>query len=61
VSGEDVSTRALRHLDAVLHRALDWYIDRTLPEWGRLQVWQWHVCQALEERLFYVPSTSEGE
>lgn len=44
-------TRTLWHLDTVLHRTLDWYINRTLPGWGRIQVWQWHVCLALEERL----------
>lgn len=35
-------------LDRILHVLLDPYIERHLPGWGRLQVWQWHVCQASE-------------
>lgn len=45
-----MTTRTLRHLDTVLHRVLDWYLERQLPGWGRLQLWQWYVCDALEQR-----------
>jgi hypothetical protein len=43
--------KALGVADSVAHRCLDWYINRTLPGWGLLQVWQWHICNAYESRL----------
>lgn len=46
-----MNTRNLRRLDTVLHHTLDWYINRTLPGWGWLQVQENRVCQALEERF----------
>lgn len=44
-------TTVLGLLDRSLHWSLDWYINRTLPGWGHLQLWQHHVCTAYEHRL----------
>lgn len=42
--------RALGHVDTLLHWALDGYINAQRPGWGLLQLAQWHVCQAYENR-----------
>lgn len=49
-SDAPLTERALLALDHLLHRTLDGYINRTLPGWGHLQLWQWHVCNAYESR-----------
>jgi len=41
--------RLLEALDTFLHWSLDWYINRTLPGWGHLQLWQHYICDAYEE------------
>ncbi len=45
-----MTVRMLSAFDSFLHWSLDWYIHRTLPGWGRLQVWQWRLCNLYEER-----------
>lgn len=51
--------RLLGRLDTVLHRTLDWYINRQLPFWGRLQLWQHYVCDAYERRVWTVPDAEQ--
>lgn len=43
--------RALGLLDRFLHWSLDRYINRTLPGWEHLQLWQNRVCNAYEHRV----------
>jgi hypothetical protein len=43
----------LDQADRWCHRTCDWYIDTKplghhLPGWGRLQLWQWYLCNAYE-------------
>lgn len=40
--------RLLRHLDGLLHWALDGYINHQRLGWGTLQLAMWHVCNAYE-------------
>lgn len=47
---EPTMTRLLGVFDTLLHRAFDGYINRQWWGWGWLQVAQWHVCNAYENR-----------
>jgi hypothetical protein len=46
-----VKSAILESLDGFLHWALDGYINKQLPGWGQLQLWQNHVCNAYERNL----------
>lgn len=49
-SDAPMAERGLAALDHLLHKLLDRYINRKLPGWVLLQLWQWHVCNAYENR-----------
>lgn len=52
-----MSARLLVKLDLLSHRLLDpvvqfkafgrWHV----PGWGRIQLWQWHLCNAVERAV----------
>jgi hypothetical protein len=49
-----MKVRLLEVADRVCHKMFDWYINaevfgRHLPGWGRLQLWQNHLCNTYED------------
>lgn len=54
------AARLLGVVDVMGHKVLDPYINATvagrhLPAWGRLQLCQWHVCNAYLRQLGELP------
>lgn len=47
---------ALYRLDLVSHRLLDGYINAQRLGWGRLQLWQYHLCNAMVRAVWPVDS-----
>lgn len=48
--------RVLGWADTVCHKMFDWYINATpfghhLPGWGRIQLWQWYLCNVYERAV----------